>query len=70
MGGESLLLEIDGGVNARTLEQCVGAGAEALVVGSAIFAQPDYAVAISNLNQLIAAGLKAGLASSSAQEAR
>jgi ribulose-phosphate 3-epimerase len=70
LGGESLLLEIDGGVNARTLEQCVAAGAEALVVGSAIFAQPDYAVAISNLNQLIAAGLKAGLASSGAQEAR
>ena len=70
LGGESLLLEIDGGVNARTLEQCVAAGEEALVVGSAIFAQPDYAVAISNLNQLIAAGLKAGLASSSAQEAR
>lgn len=70
LGGESLLLEIDGGVNARTIEQCVAAGAEALVVGSAIFAQPDYSVAISNLNQLIAAGLKAGLASSGAQEAR
>jgi ribulose-phosphate 3-epimerase len=61
-------LEIDGGVNSRTIAECVAAGAEALVVGSAIFGQPDYAAAIAGLNQLIAAGGAA--ASMNAQEAR
>lgn len=70
LAGDSLLLEIDGGVNARTIAECVAAGAEALVVGSAIFGQSDYAAAISGLNQLIAAGETAALARKNAQEAR
>ena len=53
IAGGRILLEIDGGVNAKTIGQCVDAGAEALVVGSAIFAQPDYAQAVSKLNGLI-----------------
>jgi ribulose-phosphate 3-epimerase len=35
--GASQLLEIDGGVNATTIEDCVKAGAQLLVAGSAIF---------------------------------
>jgi ribulose-phosphate 3-epimerase len=37
----SPLLEIDGGVNSRTIDRCVEAGCELLVTGSAIFRQPD-----------------------------
>lgn len=69
LGGESLLLEIDGGVNARTIQECVAAGAEALVVGSAIFAQPDYGAAIAGLNELIAAGRSTRAVGNCAQEA-
>lgn len=49
IGGDDLLLEIDGGVNADTIAQCVEHGAELLVAGSAIFRQPDYGVAMENL---------------------
>jgi ribulose-phosphate 3-epimerase len=50
--GERLLLEVDGGVNAATTRDCVAAGAELLVVGSAIFAKPDYGVAVRDLERL------------------
>jgi ribulose-phosphate 3-epimerase len=49
--GESLLLEVDGGVNARTISQCAQHGADLLVVGSAIFRQPDYRQAMARLAQ-------------------
>ncbi|MBX3421851.1 MAG: ribulose-phosphate 3-epimerase [Pirellulaceae bacterium] len=45
-----LLLEIDGGVNRQTIGSCVQAGAQLLVVGSAIFNQPDYRQAIDQLS--------------------
>jgi ribulose-phosphate 3-epimerase len=35
--GESLLLEVDGGVNERTINDCVRAGAQMLVTGAAVF---------------------------------
>ncbi|MFO0914604.1 MAG: ribulose-phosphate 3-epimerase [Pirellulales bacterium] len=47
--GDRCLLEIDGGVNLQTIGACTGAGAELLVVGSAIFRNPDYGQAISEL---------------------
>ena len=46
------LLEVDGGVNSKTIAACGSAGAQLLVVGSAIFREPDYAQAIANLTQL------------------
>ncbi len=46
------LLEVDGGVNTSTVAACGSAGAQLLVVGSAIFREPDYAQAIHNLTQL------------------
>jgi ribulose-phosphate 3-epimerase len=49
-----LLLEVDGGVNAETAGKCVAAGADLLVVGSAIFKQPDYCQALAHLHQSIA----------------
>ncbi len=39
--GLSFLLEVDGGVNEQTGKQCVEAGADVLVVGSALFKAED-----------------------------
>jgi ribulose-phosphate 3-epimerase len=49
-----IALEVDGGVNAATMPDCLAAGADWLVVGSAIFAQPDYAAAVEGLRRAIA----------------
>jgi ribulose-phosphate 3-epimerase len=45
--GESLLLEVDGGVNADTIGRCTQAGAQMLVVGSAIFRNREHSYAES-----------------------
>lgn len=52
LAGKRLLLEVDGGVNTSTIRQCASAGADLLVVGSAIFGKPDYAAAVRELGQL------------------
>jgi len=44
-----LILEIDGGINQQTIAESVQAGAQLLVVGSAIFQQKDYRQAIGRL---------------------
>jgi len=49
---EDVLLEVDGGVNRETIRKCVAAGAQLLVVGSAIFRQADYGLAVRELNEL------------------
>ena len=55
--GDSLLLEIDGGVNAETIAHCTAAGAQMLVVGSAIFkSQNPYAESLAELTRLAATG--------------
>lgn len=43
--GDRPVLEVDGGVNADTIEACVEAGAEWLVAGSAVFKAGDYSQA-------------------------
>ena len=53
---DDVLLEVDGGVNEATIESCVAAGAQLLVVGSAITAGSDYSASVANLNQLACAG--------------
>lgn len=52
LAGPELLLEMDGGINEATFAECVQAGAELLVVGSAIFREPnkDYATAMKRLD--------------------
>ncbi len=50
--GDSVLLEVDGGVNEETITACVEAGADLLVVGSAITGQDDYQANFSRLTQL------------------
>lgn len=44
-----LLLEVDGGVNEKTIGACREAGADLFVVGSGIFRQSDYGVAMNDL---------------------
>lgn len=46
-----VLLQVDGGVNASTIQSCAAAGAQLFVVGSAIFGQPDYAESVHRLEQ-------------------
>jgi ribulose-phosphate 3-epimerase len=41
--GGNLILEVDGGVNDKTIGRCAEAGAQLFVVGSAIFEHSDYA---------------------------
>lgn len=50
---DHVALEVDGGVNPTTIAECTQAGADLLVVGSAIFAQDDYAVALDELQTLL-----------------
>jgi len=45
-------LEVDGGVNAETMAEVAGAGADSFVAGSAVYGKPDYAVAIRELRAL------------------
>jgi len=42
-------LEVDGGINTETAKQAVGAGAEVLVAGTAVFGSKDYQKAIAAL---------------------
>ncbi|QDV42681.1 Ribulose-phosphate 3-epimerase [Stieleria neptunia] len=52
-----LLLEIDGGINLKTIAAARAAGCDLFVVGSAIFKQDDYAAAIAGLDAEIAGGV-------------
>lgn len=49
----SFEMEIDGGINQHTAKQCVEAGIDVLVAGSAIFNQLDRKVAIEAIKQSI-----------------
>ena len=48
-GGEDVLLEIDGGINADTIAQATDHGAQLLVAGSAVFKKDNYSDAIAEL---------------------
>ena len=50
--GLSLWLEVDGGVDAVTGPECVAAGANLLVAGSAVFGKADMAAAVRGLKSL------------------
>jgi ribulose-phosphate 3-epimerase len=56
--GDRVLLEVDGGVNAETIADCTAAGADMLVVGSAIFRRRDqsYAQSMAELTELGSGG--------------
>jgi ribulose-phosphate 3-epimerase len=46
-GGWDIRLEVDGGVDPATAPRCIGAGADTLVAGTAVFGAPDYTAAIA-----------------------
>ena len=52
IAGDEVLLEVDGGVNDETIKQCAEAGAQLLVVGSAIFRNESYPPTIQRLTEL------------------
>jgi ribulose-phosphate 3-epimerase len=45
--GREVALQVDGGVTAETARDCIAAGADVLVAGTAVFGARDYAAAIS-----------------------
>ena len=47
--GHPVFIEVDGGINAETVVQVRGAGADVLVAGSAVFGSKDWAKAIQVL---------------------
>jgi ribulose-phosphate 3-epimerase len=49
IGNRPIELEVDGGINPETAKQCVAAGADVLVAGTAVFGTPDYARNIAAL---------------------
>jgi len=49
--GREVLVQVDGGINADTIESCAQAGATLFVVGSAIFKSNDYSAAIAQLRE-------------------
>jgi ribulose-phosphate 3-epimerase len=49
IAGESVLIEVDGGINTNTIHACAEAGAELFVAGSAVFSGDDYGQSIALL---------------------
>lgn len=47
--GHDIALQVDGGVTATTAKDCIAAGADVLVAGTAVFGTTDYAAAIAGL---------------------
>ena len=47
----SLIIEVDGGINDKTLGKCVNNGAGVLVVGSYLFNHPDYIDRFKKINE-------------------
>lgn len=50
--GPELLLEVDGGINEKTISTCARAGADLFVVGSAIFRSDHYPTVVRQLAAL------------------
>jgi ribulose-phosphate 3-epimerase len=53
---DDLVLEIDGGVNTKTIAECAAAGAQWFVTGSAIFEGDDYRARVKELAALAEQG--------------
>ncbi len=51
--GRATLIEIDGGVNEKTIKNISDAGVDVFVAGSAIFGSPDYKKTIARFRELI-----------------
>jgi ribulose-phosphate 3-epimerase len=55
-GELSVLVEIDGGINADTIEQAAAAGVDCFVAGSAVYGADDPARAVGALRDLATRG--------------
>ena len=55
-GDRPLDIEVDGGVDERTITACRDAGANVFVAGSSIFGRPDIAAAVHSLRRGVSAG--------------
>lgn len=53
-GHLTLIVEVDGGINADTIAQAAEAGADCFVAGSAVYGAEDPAAAVESLRQLAA----------------
>jgi ribulose-phosphate 3-epimerase len=53
-GGFTYDIEVDGGLDPKTVIPCVSAGAEVIVAGTALFAAPNLAAAIRELREAVA----------------
>ena len=51
--GLSIDIEVDGGVNSKTIASVAAAGADVFVAGSAVFGSADYAATISEFRSLM-----------------
>jgi ribulose-phosphate 3-epimerase len=51
--GLTIDIEVDGGVNSKTIASVAGAGANVFVAGSAIFGSDDYAATIAEFRRLM-----------------
>ncbi|HZD72003.1 MAG TPA: ribulose-phosphate 3-epimerase [Actinomycetes bacterium] len=58
--GREIALQVDGGVGRATLPECLAAGADVFVVGTAIFETEDPAAAAKTFRSLIDEGLDSG----------
>lgn len=54
----AVLIEIDGGVNEKTIADIARAGVDVFVAGSAIFGRPDYKQVIDRFKRLLGEGEK------------
>jgi ribulose-phosphate 3-epimerase len=54
--GRTTLIQVDGGVNDRTIQRVADAGADVLVAGSAIYGSEDYAETIRRFRRLMGEG--------------
>ncbi len=57
-GELTIVVEIDGGINADTIEAAAEAGVDCFVAGSAVFGAGDPALAVENLRRQAAAASK------------
>jgi len=51
--GSTALIQIDGGVNDKTIAEISAAGTDVFVAGSAIFGSPDYKQTITKFHEII-----------------
>ncbi|MCU1674883.1 MAG: ribulose-phosphate 3-epimerase [Frankiales bacterium] len=51
IGDGAVWLQVDGGINAETIERCADAGADVFVAGNAVFGADDPAAAVERLRE-------------------